>query len=180
MRLRVCQPRNGRIDSAGSLLLFAALALPVLACQPHGSPGVAESSGVVLLALGATQAEARKGGTSSFVLESTPDLALHADLRDASYDGKTLLIRGTDPQGQVLWSYPHVQRGASFDAVLPVFGSAAARKHIVGTYAFEVLAPDRTVLAAGSASFRSTRGDGGAASYRVDSAGDAVVAARRE
>jgi hypothetical protein len=158
--------------------LFAALALLPAGCKASGSSGGAENPESIHLALGATQTEARRGGTSSFVLENTPDLALHAELPVAKYDGKTLLIRGTDPAGAGVWSYPHVQKGPSFDAVLPVFGSSAARKHVTGTYSFQVLAPDRSVIASAAASFRSARTDGGAASYPVNSAGDAVVAAR--
>ncbi len=112
------------------------------------------------LSLGATQAQARDEGRSSFVLEETPDLALHAALPAGKYDGKTLQIRGVDPEGNVVWSYPHLQKGAAFDAVLPVFGSPAARKHVTGRYSFEVTAPDRSVVAAGSARFSSTRGGG--------------------
>jgi hypothetical protein len=125
-----------------------------------GAPAVEQESpdSPVRLALGATASEALEGRTTSFVLESTPDLVLHATLRTATYEGKTLQIRGRDPQGAVVWSYPHVQTGTSFDAVLPVFGSTVARKHLAGAYSFEVLAPDRTVVAAGTASFTSTRG----------------------
>jgi hypothetical protein len=87
----------------------------------------------------------------------TPDLAVHATLPGATYEGKTLQIRGVDPEGRVVWNYPHLQNGESFDAVLPVFGSAAARKHVTGTYSFSLLAPDRTVVAEGKASFTSSR-----------------------
>jgi hypothetical protein len=99
-----------------------------------------------------------------------PDLAVHATLADATYEGKTLQIRGTDPQGAVVWSYPHLQKGASFDAVLPVFGSTAARKHVTGAYSFELTAPDRTVLARGKATFTAARDaarDAGALSSAV-------------
>jgi hypothetical protein len=91
------------------------------------------------------------------VLESTPDLALHASLRGDEYAGKTLLVRGYDPKGELVWSYPHVQRGAAFDMVLPVFGSSAARKHLAGQYRFEVSGAG-TIVAAGEVTFTSQSG----------------------
>lgn len=193
MMLRMCQPRNASSYSThsrgGALFSCAALVVSLTAfsactdpssSRKSGSEGASSNSPARLL-LGATQAQALEGSTSSFVLESTPDLVLHATLRDAKYDGKTLLIRGTDPQGAVIWSYPHMQKGTgtAFDAVLPVFGSPAARKHMTGRYSFEVLAPDRTVIAAASASFTSTRG-GDSGAFHNATPGDAIVAARKE
>jgi hypothetical protein len=176
----MCQPRNRGYESARSLLLFAALALAVVStgCKARGASGATELPEGVRLVLGATPVEAQNAGRSSFVLENTPDLALHAELPPAKYDGKTLLIRGTDPGGSVVWNYPHIQNGPSFDAVLPVFGSSAARRHVTGTYSFQVLAPDRSVIAAATASFRSAQGDGGAASNAVNPAVNAMAAAR--
>jgi hypothetical protein len=112
----------------------------------------------VHLSLGATQGQALQGGTSTFVLESTPDLVLHADLPASVYENASLLIQGRNPQGAVVWSYPHLQKGDSFDAVLPVFGSPVARNHAVGTYSIQVLAPGGVVVANGGATFTSTRG----------------------
>jgi hypothetical protein len=154
----------------GTLLLLAACQAPT--SWESGNSSKTESPGSpARLLLGATKDEALAGRTSSFVLESTPDLVLHADLRDATYDGKTLLIQGRSPDGAFVWRYPHLQKGTSFDAVLPVFGSPAARNHLAGAYAFEVTAPDRTVIAAGSARFASTRESvgGGGASNRAPS-----------
>jgi hypothetical protein len=162
------------------------LLVPASCATPSSSTEANESAGAgpARLSVGVTEAQAREGRTSSFVLESTPDLALHATLRDSTYEGKTLLIRGLDPHGAVVWSYPHLQKGGSFDAILPVFGSPAARKHTTGSYSFEVLAPDHAVVAAGSATFISSRGstgDAGGALYRAGSpATNAVAAAVRE
>lgn len=103
------------------------------------------------LSFGATAAQAADGHTSSFPLAATPDLVLHAILPGGEEDGKTLVIRGLDPQGDVVWSYPHLQRGTSFDAVIPIFGSAAARKHLAGRFRFEVTAPGGAVIAEGEA-----------------------------
>lgn len=166
------------------LLCAVAAAAPLVACAKRSSSdGEAESpDSPARLSFGVSPAEALEGRASSFVLEGTPDLALHATLRDSAYEGKTLQIRGTDPQGAVVWSYPHVQKGASFDAVLPVFGSAAARKHVVGTYSFQVSAPGGGVVAAGTATLVSARGqkDSGAALYRVTPPSDAVLARSKE
>jgi hypothetical protein len=159
MRLRNFEPKRALAHSlpgapAGAIV---AVLLGVTGCtHPGASRGEDESAdSPPRLLLGATKGEALDGGASSFALESTPDLVLHATLRDATYEGKTLLVRGSDPTGAVVWSYPHVQRGTDFDAVLPVFGSAPGRKHITGAYSFQVLAPDRSVVAAATAVFRS-------------------------
>jgi hypothetical protein len=165
------QPGCGR--GLARLAAVAIIALSTAACSKPSGEGVgtdqepSSSSSPVRLSFGATPGEARGDDATSFVLESTPDLVLHATLRDGSYEGKTLSIHGEDPRGSIVWSYPHVQKGASFDAVLPVFGSRAAREHLTGPYSFEVLAPDGAVIAAGKAAFRSARtsiGDAGGAS----------------
>jgi hypothetical protein len=146
---------------ARSLGWWALLSLAV-ACTKSSSDGRAESApratAVARLSLGATRAEALRGDVSTFAFESTPDLALHADLPKPLEQGTQVLIQGTDPLGVVVWSYPHVQRGASFDAVLPVFGSAAARNHAPGEYLIQVLGPGHAVVASGVATFTSTRG----------------------
>jgi hypothetical protein len=154
------QPRNGQRHSSwrAALVVAGVLAVPLAACTAPGSTSEPAVGSPARLSLGVSAAQAREGGATSFVLESTPDLALHAALPDAKYEGKTLQIRGVDPQGGVGWSYPHLQKGGAFDAILPVFGSAAARKHTTGRYTFEVVAPDHTVVAAGGATFTSSRG----------------------
>jgi hypothetical protein len=154
--------------------LMGGLLFPLGACKAPSSSGNGESvetespGSAARLLLGATPAEARAGRAGSFVFENTPDLVLHAELRDGSYEGKTLLIQGRDPSGKIVWQYPHLQKGTSFDAVLPVFGSPAARNHVTGPYTFEVMGPDRTIVAAGSARFGSTRdGTGGVGASRA-------------
>ena len=158
------------------------------ACTPPS--GSKESSGAgagltepARLSLGATKEQALDGLTSSFTLESTPDLVLHAALADQKYEGQVLRVLGTDAQGGVVWNYPHVQKGASVDVVLPVFGSPAARKHATGLYVFEVVAPDRTVVARGTATFTSTRGearDAGGAFHSALRGQDPALATARE
>lgn len=163
MNSSIRQPGNAQPYSAWRAVLSVAagvLALSVAACTTPTSASESAVGSPTRLSLGVTAAQAREGGTTAFVLESTPDLALHAALPDSKYEGKTLQIRGVDPQGGVVWSYAHLQKGSAFDAVLPVFGSAAARKHTTGPYTFEVLAPDHTVVAAGGATFTSSRSGG--------------------
>ncbi|HEY2517492.1 MAG TPA: hypothetical protein VGI39_41750 [Polyangiaceae bacterium] len=163
-------------------LALTALALTAAACNapPAGSTGEANAENTASesadlraahLTFGATKAEALAGRTTSFALESTPDLVLHGQLTTAKYEGQTLLVRGTAPNGEVFWSYPHVAKGTAFDAVLPVFGSGAARKHLTGTYNFQVLAPDQTALASGKATFTSNRTAGHRAALAVDHEG---------
>jgi hypothetical protein len=141
----------------------AALAILLAGCaspSPTGGDDPASESAALRgdparLTFGATESQARAGKTSSFSLEGTPDLVLHAALASTKYSGKTLLVRGFDPHGELAWSYPHAQQGAAFDIVLPVFGSPAARRHVAGAYRFEVTAPDATILAKGSATLTS-------------------------
>ena len=161
MNSSLWQPGNGQRHSAWRAVLAVAvgvLALPLVACTTPASTSDPAVGSPARLSLGVSAAQAREGKMTSFVLESTPDLALHAALPDAKYEGKTLQIRGVDPQGGVVWSYAHLQKGGAFDAVLPVFGSTAARKHVTGKYTFEVVAPDHTVVAEGGATFTSARG----------------------
>jgi hypothetical protein len=151
-----------------------ALALALAACtgpssstaakeSPGGSNLSARRDGPARLSFGATSAQALDGRTSSFALSATPDLVLHATCDDDKYDGKTLLVKGVDPRGQVAWSYPHLQKGRSCDAILPVFGSPAARARTTGLFRFTVAAPDHTIVAEGEATLTSTTPDGGPA-----------------
>jgi len=126
--------------------------------SPGGRPASTQMDAPVPLSFGATEGQARVGGTATFVLESTPNLLLHASLEGAQYDGQVLQIEGTDSGGAVVWRYTHLQKGASFDAVLPVFGSEVARKHKTGAYSFTVVAPDRAVVPRGAATVTKTKG----------------------
>ena len=137
------------------VLLSGACTKPSSETREERAPS---SSAVARLSLGTTRAQALQGGTPTFVLESTPDLVLHADLPASVYENASLLIQGTNPGGAVVWSYPHLQKGSSFDAVLPVFGSRVAREHVAGAYSIQVLGPGRVVVESGVATFTSTRG----------------------
>jgi hypothetical protein len=136
---------------------FLSLAILSAACAKPGSDSASSSlaAGAAPISFGATSAQALAGGTSSFVLEATPDLALHAALPATQYAGQRLTVRGLDPEGHTVWNYPHLY-ASSFDVILPVFGSEAGRKRISGTYTFEVTAPDGAVLAKGQATLTSS------------------------
>jgi hypothetical protein len=180
--IAMCRSRHLlKLQSVFTAAGLVALALAGCAKAPPAGELASEIDGQrspAHLSLGATQAQARDGHASTFTFESTPDLVLHTTLSDSTWEGQTLQIRGTDPEGTVVWSYPHLQRGTSFDAVLPVFGSAAARKRLAGSYSFDVVAPDRTVVAAGSAQFTSSRRalrDAGGAFHEGSSPSTAVA-----
>jgi hypothetical protein len=141
--------------------IFLALLCALAACNapttPEESPStdVAPLRGVARLTFGTTTAQARAGRTSSFALDKAPDLVLHAQLLTTKYEGQTLLLRGKAPSGEIVWSYPQLVKGTSFDAVIPVFGSPAARKHITGLYTFQLTAPDQSLLASGTVTLTS-------------------------
>jgi len=141
--------------SAALLLLLAACTATPPPAETGSTPEAVAAREPARLFFGATEAEAREGRRSAFVLEATPDLVLHAELPGAKYEGQTLLVRGTAPGGLVAWSFPHVQRGRSIDVVLRVLGSAAAQRHLGGVYAVRVTAPDGAVLAEGAATLAS-------------------------
>lgn len=163
MQLRF--PRASSLRRAALLVTAAGtLALAAAGCaSPSSSTESTDSNGSELtaatesprLTFGATAAQALEGKTSSFSLTATPDLVLHAELSSAAYEGKTMVLRGVDPQGRLAWSYPHLQTGRSFDAVIPVFGSRAARSHAAGVYKFQVTAPDGALAAQGKVTFTS-------------------------
>jgi hypothetical protein len=159
-------PSRPPLRGALSCAAASAVALSLLACAPPSSTDPADSpprtesrvrrgASPARLSFGATAAQALAGQTSSFVLSATPDLVLHAPLASGEHDGETLLVRGLDPQGELAWSYPHLQKGEAFDAVLPVFGSRAAHEHTTGRFTFQVTAPNGAVVAEGQATFTS-------------------------
>ena len=93
------------------------------------------------ISFGTTTSDATAGQTTSFALESTPDLVLHATLPTDSYEGQTLTIRGESPGSVVVWAHPRIQKGRSLDVALRVVGLTAARRHLTGRYTFDVTAP---------------------------------------
>ncbi|HEY2513122.1 MAG TPA: hypothetical protein VGI39_19775 [Polyangiaceae bacterium] len=153
------------------------LALASAACDGSSRPDAQSrteapsAAAPVRIAFAATTEDARKGGAGSFVLEDTHDLVLHADLANDAHEGETLLVRGTAPNGLLVWSHPRVQKGRALDVAIHMLGSPAAQKHLVGQYTFRVTAPDGTVVAEGAPQFTSRYGGSLASSLRAPTGG---------